>query len=190
MTSLGEAYERNSYEGRDPRQVLGGSALLVAGGLALVAAILVVATGTGDATGPRKLAGVLAGLGIPALLLGVVVVLPASLRARLGVVFGALLTLAGVGLFWHAYPSQWTGTANSLAFETTMVYFVGGAIALWYVFSTIATFRRRNNPQGTVRMEVVRQGETRTVEVSRDRYRSLVSDGGDASSLVQELDDD
>lgn len=190
MTSLGEAYERNSYEGRDPRQILGGSALLVAGGLALVAATFLVATAAGGATGPKHFAGVLAGLGIPALLLGVVVVLPASFRARLGVVFGALLNVAGVVLFWHAYPTQWTQTADSMAFETTMVYFAGGAIGLWFVFSTIATFRRRNNPQGTVTMEVVRQGSTKTVEVSRDRYRSLVSDGGDASSLIRELEDD
>jgi hypothetical protein len=190
MTSLGEAYERNSYEGRDPRQVIGGSALLVAGGLALVAATVLLSTAAGGATDPKKFAGVLAGLGIPALLLGVVVVLPASLRARLGVVFGALLTVAGVGLFWHAYPSRWIEAADSLAFETTMVYFVGGAIGLWYVFSTIATFRRRNNPQGTVTMEVVRQGDTKTLELSRDRYRRLVSDGGDASKLIQELEDD
>jgi len=190
MTSLGEAYDQNRYEGRDPRKVLGGSTLLVAGGLALLAAIVVLATAADGSFGPRKIAGVLAGLGIPALLLGVVVVLPASFRARLGVGFGALLNVAGVGLFWHAYPNQWTVVRDAMAFETTMVYFVGGAIGLWYVFSTIATFRRRNNPQGTVTMEVVRQGKTRTVEVSRDRYRSLVSDGGDASQLIREIEDD
>ena len=190
MTSLGEAYERNRYEGRDPRKVAAGSGLLVAGGLALVAAVFLVATATGGATAPKKFAGVLAGLGIPALLLGVVVVLPASFRSRLGVVFGALLNVAGVGLFWHAYPHSWTRVPDAMAFETTMVYFVGGAVGLWFVFSTIATFRRRNNPQGTVTMEVVRQGSTRTVEMSRDRYRSLVSDGGDASRLIQEIEDD
>jgi hypothetical protein len=190
MTSLGEAYDRNRYEGRDPRQVLGGSALLAAGGLALVAATLLVATAAGGATAPKLHAGVLAGLGIPALLLGVVVVLPASRRARLGVVSGALVDVAGVALFWEAYPARWAGAADSLAFETTMVYFVGGAIALWFLFSAIASFRRRNNPQGTVTMEVVRQGETQTVELTRDRYRKVVSDGGDASRLIREIEDD
>jgi uncharacterized membrane protein len=190
MPSLGDAYDRNSRGGRDPRRVLAGAALLVAGGLALVAAIVLVATAAaGGGTAAKHSAGVLAGLGIPAMLLGVVVVLPASRRNRLGVVGGAALTVAGVALFWHAYPQQWTRAGGGLTFETTMVYFVGAAIGLWFVFSAIATVRRRNDPQGTVRMEVVRQGSTRTIEVSRDRYRRIVSDGGDPSQLIRELDD-
>jgi len=188
MEQLGEAYHRNSNHGRDPRRVLAGSALLVAGGLALVAAILTLAAG-GATLAAKQQSGLLAGLGIPAMLGGVVVVLPASRRERLGVCAGAGLTLLGVFLFWHAYPGQWTGTANSLAFETAMVYFAGGAVALWYVFSTMATFRRRNSPAGTVTMELVRESGTREVEVSRDRYRRLVSDGGDASEIIREIED-
>ena len=113
----------------------------------------------------------MAGLGIPAMLLGVVVVLPASRRERVGVVAGALVSVGGVALFRYAYPTRWVGDATSYAFPTAMVYFVGGSVALWFVFTTVATFKLRNNPHGTVTLEVVRQGEVREIEVSQGEYR-------------------
>lgn len=190
MKSLGEAYEPTRFEWRDPRRVYGGSTLLVAGGLAVLSAIFLVAT-VGDAAIAQKAwAGVLAGLGVPAMLLGVVLVLPTSRRKRVGVLVGTLLAVAGVVLFWHVYPERWLGAADALAFETAMLYFLGSALAVGSVFSAVATFRRRNNPQGTVTLEVIRQGETETIEVSRDRYRGMVSDGGDASPVLRELGDD
>lgn len=177
MTSLSEAYSGTRWDGRDPRRVSVGGGLFVLGALAVVVAILVLTTelttplGATGEVGATRAAGVLAGLGIPAMLLAVVVVLPASTRQRVGVVVGALLSVAGVGLFWHAYPSQWLRGANPLAFETAMLYFVGGSVALWFVFSAITTFKLRNNPQGTVTLEVVRQGETREMQVSQAEYR-------------------
>ena len=99
MTSLSEAYDDRGWEGRDPRRVSAGAALFVSGALAVVVAILVPTTdlaALADATtetGVRRLAGTLAGLGIPAMFLGVVVVLPASRRERLGVVAGAFLSV-------------------------------------------------------------------------------------------------
>lgn len=188
MTSLDEAYDRRWSRLRNPRRVVAGLALVGAGVIAVVAAMVVVGL-DGDSTAAKRLAGVAAGAGIPAMLLGTVVVLPASRRERVGVVLGALVASLGVGMFWYVYPDHWTRTAEPLAFETMMVYGIGCAIALWFVFTAIATFRLRNNPQGTVRLEVVRQGETRTVQVSRDRYRQIVSDGGDSQSVINELED-
>lgn len=188
MPSLDEAYNRGSVTERDSRRVAGGLALGVTGALAVFGAIVLLAL-AGDATLAKAQAGVLAGLGVPAMFLAVVVVLPASRRARLGVVLGSVLSVAGTWLFWQAYPARWTRTANSMAFETVMLYGVGGAIALWFVFSAVASFRRRNNPQGTVELEVVRQGQTKTVEVSRDRYQRIVSDGGDASDVIREIEE-
>lgn len=188
MTSLSEAYDRGEWEGRDPRRVSAGGALFGLGALAVVAAILVLTTGLATLLGAtteiaaKRFAGALAGLGIPAMVLGVVAVLPASRRERLGVVAGTLLSVAGVGLFWHAYPTRWTGTTESLAFPTAMLYFVGGSVALWFVLSAVATFKLRNNPQGTVQLEVVRQGETREIQVSQAeycRYRQAIREGGD-----------
>ncbi len=176
MTSLSEAYDGGGWDGRDPRRVSVGGALFVSGALAIVAAIAVT-TGLEslvDATAEwevRQLAGTLAGLGTPAMLLGVVVVLPASRRERVGVVAGTLLSVGGVALFWHAYPTRWVGDSVSLAFPTAMLYFVGGSVALWFVFTTVATFKLRNNPHGTVTLEVVRHGQVREIEVSRDEYR-------------------
>lgn len=188
MTSLDEAYNPRWSRLRNPRRVIAGMVLVVVGVLAVLVAMGLVGF-RGDSTTAKQYAGVAAGLGIPALLLGVVVVLPASRRTRLGVVAGTLVSGAGVALFWQVYPGRWTRTADPLAFETMMLYGLGCAIALWFVFTAIATFRLRNNPQGTVRLEVVRQGNTRTVQVSNEQYRKLVNDGGDTKRLIREIEE-
>jgi hypothetical protein len=60
------------------------------------------------------------------------------------------------------------------------------------VFSTVASYRVRNNPQGTVRMELTRQGETKTVTVSRDQYRkyrqAMRGDGGEETRVITEIE--
>ena len=188
MQSLDEAYGRTRADDPRSRRVIAGLALVAGGVVAVFAALLLLAL-EGDTTAANLRAGAIAGTGIPVMLLGVVVVLPASLHERIGVVLGTVLSAVGVGLFWHAYPARWTQTANSLAFETLLVYGLGCAVALWFVFTAIATFRRRNNPHGTVQLEVVRQGKTQTVKVSNDRYRDIVSDGGDAEAVINELED-
>jgi hypothetical protein len=98
--------------------------------------------------------------------------------------------VAGVALFWNVYPQRWAGAQNSLAFEVAIVYFVGGCLALWFVFAAIANFKLRNNPAGKVSLEIRKEGETRTVEVTRSelqRYRQLAGDGGTAA-ILSELD--
>lgn len=198
MESLGEAYTSSRFEGRDPRRVYAGAALAATGVLAIVAGVLVVATPLGDLLGAggrfasRTLGGVLAGLGIPASLLGVVVVLPASRRERLGVVAGTACCVAGVWLFTRAYPMRWTTGADALAFPTTMTYFVGGCVAFWFVLTAVADYRVRNNPTGTVDLELEREGRTRTVQLSRDEYRrykrAVRSDGGETEQVIRELE--
>lgn len=198
MPSLGEAYEQGRWEDRDPRWVALGAGSFVTGVVAVLVAILLVTTplsGLFGLTGKfptRETAGTLAGLGLPSMFLGVVAVLPSSRREAIGVVAGALLATAGVALFVHAYPGQWPPAEPSLAFETTMTYFVGAAVAFWSVFSAVAGYRVRNNPQGTVRMELTRQGETRTVQVSQDKYRqykqALRGDGGESQQVIREIE--
>lgn len=185
MPSLEEAYDRRWASLREPRRVFAGLTLVAAGVLAVAIALVSLALDGG--TAGKLVAGVAAGLGVPVMLVGVVVVLPASRRERLGVLAGTTLSTAGVVLFWNVYPGRWTRTADPLAFETLLLYGVGCALALWFVFTALASFRLRNNPQGTVQVEVIRQGETQTLQVSRDRYRELVSDGGDADELIREL---
>lgn len=182
MTSLDDA-----YSGRDiSRRVLAGGTLLTSGALAIIAAIGLLWLGNTSTT-VKLYAGLSAGVGVPTMLLGVVVVLPASRRQRLGVFAGTVFAGAGISLFWYSYPVRWTRTSNPLAFETLLVYGLGCTIALWFVFSAIATTRLRNNPHGTVSLEVVRQGETKTVEVNHREYQQLLSDGGDPEEYIKEL---
>ncbi|ACV47141.1 MULTISPECIES: DUF7139 domain-containing protein [Halomicrobium] len=199
MESLGDAYGGSRWNGRDPRRVYAGVVLFAVGVLAVVVGILIVTTplgtllGADSATESQSLAGVLAGLGVPASLASVVVVLPATRRERVGVLAGTLLCVVGVGLFAYAYPARWTGTAQSLAFPTTTVYFLGGSLAFWFVFTAVAGYRIRNNPHGTVRLELRREGETRTVELSRQEYSEykqvVRGDGGETEQVIRELEE-
>jgi len=198
MERLGDAYTGSRWEGRDPRRVAAGAVLFVVGLLAVVASVVVGTghvdhiVGAADTVEAQGIAGIVAGLGIPALMVGIVVVLPASRRERVGVLAGTVLCVAGVGLFTHAYPTRWTGTEGSLAFPTTLTYFLGGCLAFWFVFTAIASFRVRNTPGGTIRMELTRQGETRTVQLPRDQYRqyrdAIRSDGGQTDQVIRELE--
>jgi hypothetical protein len=198
MEHLGDAYDGRRWEGRDPRRVYAGAALGVLGALAVVAGILVVTTplsdllGVTDLRAAEKLAGTLGGLGIPALFLSVVAVLPSSRREQVGVLTGSAFCLAGMALFQYAYPYRWTTGAETLAFETAMAYFIGVALAFWFVFTAMARFRTRNNPQGMVRLELTRRGEKKTVEVSREEYqryaKAIRSDGGETEEIIRELE--
>jgi hypothetical protein len=198
MENLGDAYGGRRWEGRDPRRVYAGAALAIVGALAVVTGLLLVTTPLSDLLGitdlraVEKLAGTLGALGIPAMFLGVVVVLPSSRRENFGVVTGTALCLVGVALFQVAYPYQWTRGAQTMAFETTMTYFVGATLAFWFVFTAMASFRTRNNPQGMVRLELTRRGEKKTVQVSREEYQryaeAIRSDGGQTEEIIRELE--
>lgn len=198
MPSLSNAYEERRRDGPGRRRVVAGTAGFAAGALAVVAGILVLTTplaalvGVEGALARKELAGTLVGLGGPAAVLGVVTVLPSSRRERAGVVLGTAGTVLGVALFRHAYPTRWVGTPDSLAFEAAMVYFLAGCLALWYVFATLVRFRVRNNPLGTVNLEIRRPGGTETVEVTRDEFRryrdALVGDGGAEETVIREVD--
>ena len=199
MERLGDAYGDRGWQGRDPRRVAAGAATITLGGVAVLAGVLVVTTslgslvGAGEGQAARRLAGILAGLGVPIALAGVVGVLPTSRRERAGVLAGALVCGLAVGLFAWAYPAQWSSGTSTAAFATTLTYLAGGCVALWFVFTAIADFRTRNNPHDSVRVELRRQGQTRTVELSPSEYRryrdAVASDGGETQQVIQELED-
>ncbi|MFW5955872.1 MAG: DUF7139 domain-containing protein [Halorhabdus sp.] len=196
MASLGEAYGNSRWGDRDPHTVYAGIAVFVVGALAIVAAIGLVTTPLSavfdlDEMATYRVAGIVAGLGVPATLSGVVAVLTASRRQQVGVVVGAVVAVVGVGLFAHAYPTHWTASGSPLAFYTAVVYVAGGLLALGSVFAALANAHVRNNPHGTVRLRLTRQGETRTVEVSREdyrRYAKAVSDGGEDTAIIREIE--
>ncbi|ELZ37026.1 DUF7139 domain-containing protein [Halorubrum tebenquichense] len=180
MTSLSEAYGGRGRSGVDPRRLYLGVGSFVAGALLVVAGILVAAEVTvpagysaGDA---RQLGGILGGVGVPLVLLGVMAVLPAERNTYAAAVVGAAVMCLGVALFAHAYPQQWVGgprpELTDLTLPTAGVYFLGAATTLWSVFVGVANFKTRNDPGGTVTMEVTHKGETKVVEVPRDQLGS------------------
>lgn len=180
MTSLSEAY--NTAAGKNPGRLYLGVALFLVGALFVIAGIVVTTTNVLqpaiNVAEARLYGGVLAGVGVPAVFLGVFTVLPAGRQTRAAAVIGASISLLGVALFWHAYPCQWIG-ANcgkdlmNLTLPTVGIYFLGTITTFWCLFVGAANFKTRNNPGGTVRMEVTRQGETKIIEVPAAQAKSF-----------------
>ncbi len=169
MTSLAEVYQGARNESL--RRLYLGTGLFAAGALLSVVAIVIAST---DVLGPlglgmyaaRELAGVLAGLGIPAVFVGVFTVLPASDRERAIAAVGGSVAVLGVVLFWSTYPEQWIGAAqNHLTLPVTAVYFAGVITTFWSLFTAVTNFKTRNDPGGTVTLKRTVAGETQLVEV-------------------------
>jgi hypothetical protein len=178
MTSLSEAYE-GGKGGTDLRRLYAGVGLFLVGTLALVTAIVITTTsvyvgGETTMTDARHVGGLLGGLGLPAMFLGVFAVLPSSRRTKAAAVIGAAIAVLGVGLYWHAYPCQWVGSncgagLMDLTLPTVGTYFLGAVTALWCLFIGVANFKTRNDPGGTARVNVTTKGETKVVEIERNR---------------------
>ncbi len=133
-----------------------------------------------DIYGSRKLAGITAGLGVPAVFVGIFAVLPAtSDRVRAAAAIGSSISILGVGMFWYAYPLHWAGYNRDLTLPVVAVYFVGLVVTFWCQFTAVVNFKTRNDPGGTVTMEVTRKGETKIVEVERSRGFGSVGVFGD-----------
>ena len=181
MTSLSETYGGAGGSEVGPRRLslgvglfLGGTLLLVAGILAAAEVFVPADTTSGAA---RHLGGILGGIGVPLITLGVMTVLPADRRTRVAAVVGAVIMTLGVALFSQAYPNHWVGGPRpelvDLTLPTAGVYFLGAATTMWSVFVGVANFKTRNDPGGTVTMEVTQSGETRVIEVDRNSIRGV-----------------
>jgi hypothetical protein len=187
MPSLSQAYERREVDRQ--RRVAVGGLVFVLGVAAVAAAILLATTSLSGRFGfgtdaARLRAGLLAGVGVPALFGGLVAVLPTGRSARLRAAMGIGLTLAAVVAFWRVYPNHWLGAGGapvSLTAGVLGLYALGALAGLWAVFGALATFSRRNDPAATVTLEVTRNGETRTVELSPEEV-----DRRDLSSIAAE----
>ncbi|TMT86819.1 hypothetical protein E2L06_09485 [Haloterrigena sp. H1] len=171
MTSLTEVYD-GTAPGVTSRRLYAGTALVLLGAVLAVVAVLVATTDlfggyvvalSGDIA-PQfatvRIGGALAGLSVPTALVGVFVVLPASRRVQAAAVISGSLCLLGVALFWHAYPTHWRGYGQQLTLEVSVVYLLGLLTSVWSLFSAIATFKRRNDPGGSLQMNVTRHNKT------------------------------
>jgi hypothetical protein len=198
MTSLGEVYHGDDRSGPSLRQIYAGGSLFLVGITLVVAGIVVATTDVllGGGTSlydVREYGGILAGLGVPAVFLGISAVLPARRSTRAAAGIGASVAVLGVALFAHAYPCRWSG-ANcapgmvDLTLPTVGVYFLGALTTFWCLFVGIANFKTRNDPGGTVTMEVTRQGETKVIEVDRSTAKGSVGLGGGTATPTGTVD--
>ena len=172
MTSLAEVYEGHVGEGASLRRLYAGTALFVGGalmvGLGIVAATTSVPGQFGMNTWQAwEVAGVLAGLGVPAVFVGVFVVLPASDQQRAAAAIGASVAVLGVAFFLHAFPDQWHGDQTNRTLQVVGVYSFGALTTFWCLFTSIADFKTRNDPGGTVTLEIKREGGVERVEVTK-----------------------
>jgi len=172
MTSLTDVYEGEVGRVATRRQQLVGTGLFLAGAAGLVSAIALATTGVGASLGlddyaAREIAGIVAGVGLPAVVLGIFAVLPAGPRTRLTALAGAGVALVGVAAFQQIYPYSWMADAPLLALGVSTVYFAGVLTTFWCLFAALATFKTRNDPGGTARMEVTQEGTIELVEESR-----------------------
>lgn len=175
MTSLAEVYEGHMGEVQNLRRLYLGTGLFAIGTLLIIVGI-VVATATSVTEWLAlkdweawKYGGLCAGLGLPAVFVGVFTVLPASRRERAAAAIGSGVAILGVMLFWHAFPYRWYGLENDLTMYVVIVYFFGAVTTFWCLFTAIANFKTRNNPGGSLTFQVSGDNEeTRTVEVSAD----------------------
>ena len=168
MTSLTDVYDGGVGAVVDRRQRLLGAGVFIFGAAMVVAAIPVATTGVADVLGlgtyeARKLAGVLAGVGIPAVFVGIFAVLPAPKTVRALAAIGASVALLGVALFAFAYPDQWIPADPALTVVTILVYSLGTLATFWCLFVGLVTFKTRNDPGGTARLDVTEAGTVRIV---------------------------
>lgn len=177
MTSLTEAYEGGN--GGNLRRLYAGVALFGVGAILVTAGIVLASTDVGtyfewNLYEAREWAGILGGVGFPAVLIGTMTVLPkASRRVRAAAVVGAAVCLLGVAMFAHWYPTDWMGGSGNTTMTLVVagVYFAGAIVSTWCLFTAVANFKARNDPGGTVKLEVTKGGETRVVEVSNENLR-------------------
>jgi len=194
MSSLAEVYEGQVGEYASLRRLYLGVGLFSLGALLVIVGIVIAATDLTTATlgwnlgQARETAGILAGLGLPATFLGVLVVMPTSRRTQAAAVVGTGVAVLGVAMFAHAYPCHWSGARcvgeyADLTLPTAGVYFLGAFTAFWCLFTGVASFKARNNPGGTVTLEVTREGETKVIEVPKSTAEELRGDKGTTGSV-------
>jgi len=172
MTSLTDAYGGDRGTVVDGRRRVAGTGLYIGGALLVVLAIVFATTDLRSAFGlglleGREVAGILAGIGLPAVFVGIFAVLPASRVVRAAAAIGASVALFGVTLFGYAYPDRWLSVDPLLTVSTVLVYSLGTLVTVWCMFLALATLQTRNDPGGTARMRVTEEGTIKVIEADR-----------------------
>jgi hypothetical protein len=172
MTSLADVYEGQLGEEASRRRLVAGVGLFLAGALLVGVGIVAATTNFFGIFGLNtwqswEVAGTLAGLGLPAVFVGVFMILPASDQQRAAAAIGASVAVLGVAFFLYAFPGRWHGDPQNLTLPVVTVYSLGTLVTFWCLFVAIANFKTRNDPGGTVTLEIKREGGVQTVEVTK-----------------------
>lgn len=126
---LGEWYRMHIGEPESELDLYTGFALFFGGvalglaGLALFAVEQVLTAET--VFWVREIAYGIGALGLPALLLGVTVLLPVDRRATYAAAAGAAVTVLAVAFFVAVYPSQWNVSGPDYSLHGVVLYAVG-----------------------------------------------------------------
>ena len=180
MTSLSDVYKGGVRTVVDRQRRLFATTVFFAGVAMCGVAIVLTTTGLRswaglDVEGARRVAGILAGLGLPTAMVGVFTALPASDETRAAAVIGASVSVFGVLLFVYAYPEQWLTNEPALAISTVAVYTLGVLVTFWCLFVAVATFNRRGDPGGTARVKITDEGTVELVSRGTEEESSSTS---------------
>jgi len=125
----------------------------------------------------REVAGVAAAVGLPALLLGIVVLLPVDKRMLYVAVAGSAVTVVAVGIFVWAYPQDWNVTVPpDYSARAIAIYSVGIALVVAATGAALVAHR----------VERVTDGATAT-EADDDESEETVSDEQVRADIDREL---
>lgn len=129
----------------------------------------------------REVAGVAAAVGLPALLLGIVVLLPVDKRMLYVSAAGSAVTVAAVGVFVWAYPHDWNVTVPpDYSAQVIAVYSVGIALVVAATGAALVAHR----------VERVTGGVTADVpDDDGDESEETVSDEQVRADIDRELDE-
>jgi len=131
---LFELYTRYVSEPESKMDVYGYTLLVLGYILALLGMLVFLVGPTGSGVEQetvylvRGVAAIPAATGLVFTLLGIVLMLPVTVRGLAVAVFGALVSLVGIGAFWVYYPYNWHIGTPSYSTEIVTAYGVGAAL--------------------------------------------------------------
>jgi hypothetical protein len=179
--SLSDAYEHNSGEFESLTHLYAGTMLFIIGLLAVIVATVLSTIDPVFSLSINQqwtISGVLAGVGLPTTFVGVLVLFPSPSKRATRAFVGVAVSLIAVLLFVYAFPNAWYGDTPNYSVYVIGLYLIGSSLTFSQVFLNVADFKERNDPVGTVELEVVREGKTEVVEVEESAVREYDSSLG------------
>ena len=164
------------------RTVYGGFGLFFGGiGLALIGIVVFLASATVPADDLfrytlREIAGGAGAVGLPALLLGVTVLLPVDRKVVYAAGVGTAVCLVGVGLFAASYPYAWNVVGSDRSGQVVAVY-AAGIVAVIGATGAALVGHHIDRASTTTERVVEREGtETATTTSATDATATVTDD--------------